>query len=70
LLRAWGAWHVPGHLVGEQPYADARPTLAWAKEAGYRLGLVTKPFLTRRASCSATQRGAPPNPISFPSGSR
>ena len=43
----WGAWHVPGHLVGEQLYADARATLAWAKEAGYRLGLVTNRWFGR-----------------------
>jgi putative hydrolase of the HAD superfamily len=43
----WGAWHVPGHLVGEQLYADARAVLVWANEAGYRLGLVTNRWFGR-----------------------
>jgi HAD superfamily hydrolase (TIGR01509 family) len=43
----WAAWHVRGHLVGEQLYPDARATLAWAKAAGYRLGLVTNRWFGR-----------------------
>lgn len=43
----WRAWHVGGHLVGEEPYPDARATLTWAKHAGYRLGLVTNRWFGR-----------------------
>jgi HAD superfamily hydrolase (TIGR01509 family) len=43
----WQAWYVGGHLVGEEPYPDARATLTWAKQAGYRLGLVTNRWFGR-----------------------
>ena len=44
---AAGAGTTRSVFVGEQLYADARATLAWAKEAGYRLGLVTNRWFGR-----------------------
>ena len=40
LAVLWEAWQVDGGGVGRQLYPDARTTLAWARDAGYRLGLV------------------------------
>src|SRR5262245_42293810 len=37
----WAAWHVDGARLGRQLYPDTLTTLAWARGAGYRLGLVS-----------------------------
>lgn len=43
----WAAWYVDGARMGRQLYPDTVTTLAWAREAGYKLGLVTNRWFGR-----------------------
>ena len=39
-IRYFGLTKTPWHPEEEAPYADARETLAWLKERGYKLGII------------------------------
>ena len=43
----WAAWHVDGARMGRQLYPDTVTTLAWARQEGYRLGLITNRWYGR-----------------------
>jgi FMN phosphatase YigB (HAD superfamily) len=47
LTALWAAWYVDGGHMGRQLYPDTVTTLTWAKETGYRLGLVTNRWFGR-----------------------
>ena len=52
LDELWSAWQVDGARLGRQLYPDTMTTLAWSRDAGYRLGLISNRWsdaaLTRR----------------------
>jgi putative hydrolase of the HAD superfamily len=43
----WRAWNVDGARLGRQLYPDTLTTLAWARGAGYRLGLISNRWCGR-----------------------
>jgi putative hydrolase of the HAD superfamily len=47
LTALWDAWYVDGARMGRQLYPDTVTTLAWAKDAGFKLGLVTNRWFGR-----------------------
>lgn len=40
LAQLWRAAYVDPRLLGRQPFPDARTTLLWARERGFRVGIV------------------------------